>query len=307
MAFRLSCALLAAGAVLGAAGCGGGSASSTLSGEPISFEQLARSAATSSDATSGRFAFDMSMTLPGTDESFAFSGEGAFDEASGRASFAVDMSSFAKLLGGFVSGLAGSSATDLPDFDDPAAWKIEVIQDGDVGYVRFPAVDEQLPDGKSWIRAKEGDVAAGSSFDLDEFEQFAKSDPRELLDMLRAVTGEIDAVGAEQLRGVQTTRYRAVIDPAELAMKAPSGEKAETQTLVDQITAQSGLGPIPVDIWIDATGLVRKLAMSVEATDAATSQSSDVSMSFEIWDYGEAVEIELPPPSQVADSSAVHG
>jgi hypothetical protein len=304
---RVACALLAAAAVLGAAACGGGDASPTVSGEPISFEQLSRSAATSSDATSGRFAFDMSMTFPGTDESFAFSGEGAFDEASGRASFAVDMSSFAKLLGGFVSGLAGPNATDLPDFDDPAAWKIEVIQDGDVGYVRFPAVDDQLPDGKSWMRAREGDAAAGGSFDLDEFEQFAKSDPRELLDLLGAVTSEIETVGSEQLRGVETTRYRAVIDPAELAKLAPSGEKAESRTLIDQITAQSGLGPIPVDVWIDATGLVRKLSMSIEATDATTSQSSDISMSFEIWDYGESVEIELPPPAQVADASAVRG
>ena len=99
--------------------------------EPIGFEQLAQSASTSADATSGRFSFDLSMSFPGTDEPFAFSGEGAFDERSGRASFAVDMSSLAKLLGGFVAGLGGTSASGLPDFDDPSGWKIDVVQDGD--------------------------------------------------------------------------------------------------------------------------------------------------------------------------------
>ena len=30
-------------------------------------------------------------------------------------------------------------------------------------------------------------------------------------------------------------------------------------------------------------------------------------MSFELWDYGEVVEIDLPPASQVADASALRG
>ena len=307
MSLRLCGASLAAAGALLAVGCGGGDSSSSVSGEPISFEQLARSASTSAEAKSGRFAFDLSMTFPGSDEPFALSGEGAFDEVSGRSSFAVDMSSFAKLLGGFVAGLAGPNAKDVPDFDDPTGWKIEVVQDGDVGYLRFPALDDQLPEGKSWIRADETDASARSGFDFDEFEQFAESDPRELLDALRAVTSDIEMVGSEQLRGARTTHYRAVIDPVELAKFAPTGDQASSQSLVDQITAQSGFGPVPVDVWIDATGLVRKLSMAFEATEPGTTRSSKVSMAFELWDYGETVEIALPPASQVADASAVHG
>jgi hypothetical protein len=60
-------------------------------------------------------------------------------------------------------------------------------------------------------------------------------------------------------------------------------------------------------VWIDETGLVRKVTMSLAATEPGTSQSSDVSLSFEIWDYGESVVIEVPPASQVADASAVRG
>lgn len=305
MSLRLCGALTAVIGALVAPGCGGDDSSSGVSGEPISFERLAQSASTSAEATSGRFSFDMSMSFPGTDEPFALSGEGAFDEASGRASFAVDMSSFAKLLGGLVAGLAGPNAKDLPDFDDPAGWKIDVVQDGDGGYVRFPALDEQLPDGKTWIRGDTGDVSAGG-VDFDEFEQFARTDPRDLLDSLRAVTSTVETVGLEQLRGVETTHYRAVIDPAELG-KLAGAEQEKSQSLVDQLTAQSGLGPIPVDVWIDDAGLVRKLSMAFEATEPGTSESSAVSMSFELWDYGEAVAIALPPASDVVDASAVRG
>jgi hypothetical protein len=308
---RLSGALLASLALLVVAGCGGGDSgsgsSSGVSGEPISFEQLAQSASTSAEAKSGRFAFDISMTLPGADEPFALSGEGAFDQASGRSSFAVDMSSFAKLLGGLVAGLAGPNAKDVPDFDDPAGWKIEVVQDGDVGYMRFPALDDQLPEGKSWIRADGTDASARGGIDLEEFEDFAKTDPRALLDALRAVTSDIDVVGTEQLRGVETTHYRAVVDPVELGKLAPSGTQQSSPSLVDQITEQSGLGPVPVDVWIDETGLVRKLSMAFEATEAATTQSSEVSMAFELWDYGETVGIDLPPADQVAEASALRG
>ena len=64
---------------------------------------------------------------------------------------------------------------------------------------------------------------------------------------------------------------------------------------------------MPVDVWLDASGLVRKLSMSFEATEASTSRSSEVAMSFELWDYGQDVDIELPPASQVVDASSLHG
>ena len=107
----------------------------------------------------------------------------------------------------------GRSASGLPDFDDPAGWKIDVVQDGTVGYVRFPALDGQLPAGKTWIRG-DADGASTSGFDFGELEQFAKSDPRDVLGALRAVTSEVETVGSEQLRGVETTHYRATVDPA---------------------------------------------------------------------------------------------
>jgi hypothetical protein len=300
---RLCGASLLALLALLPAGCGGGGGSPVVAGEPIDYRELVRSASTSAEATSGRFAFGMTMTLPIADEPFSFSGEGAFDAASERASFAVDMSSFAKLLGGLFAGLAGPNAADAPDFDDPEGWKIEVVQDGDVGYLRFPALDGQLPDGKSWIRA-DGDETSVGGFDFDQLGQFTSSDPRELLESLRAVGSDIETVGSERLRGVETTHYRAVIDPADLA-KVAAKEQPRSESLVDSITSQSGLGEVPVDVWIDAQGLVRKLSMQFSATDPGTSQSSEVSLAFELWDYGERVEIALPPASQVAEASDI--
>ena len=287
------------------AGCGGSGGNTAVAGEPISFQELAKSASSSSDATSGRFAFDMTMSFPGADEPFAFSGEGAFDARSKRASFSVDMSSLASLLGGLFAGMAGSSTASGPDFDDPSAWKIEAVQDGTVSYVRFPALDEQLPNGKSWIRT-DSRTAAGQGFDVSQFDQLASNDPRELFDFLQGVSGEIETVGLEVLRGVKTTHYRATIDPLEYAKLAPAEKQQELQSLVEQMADQSGLGEIPVDVWLDESGLVRKLTMAFSATQPGTSEQSNVSMTFELYDYGEAVDIALPPQSEVVDASALH-
>jgi hypothetical protein len=300
---RLCGASLLAVCALVTAGCGGGASSGVDgTGEPISVRQLAASASTSADATSGRFSFDMSFTFAGADEPLAFSGEGAFDTASERASFSLDMSALAKLLGGFVAGFPGADKSDLPDFEDPAGWQIEIVQDGDVGYVHLPAIDGQLPAGKTWVRGTPGDVKAGG-FDFKELESFTHNDPRDVLEALRGLSGDIQTVGTEELRGVETTHYRAPLEPAELVRKADA-TNLDAATVLGRLS-QAGVGEVPLDIWIDGNGLVRKLALDVDVPDASSGQAGSVSLAFELWDYGERVEIDVPPPSQVAPASAV--
>ena len=301
---RLCGASLVAACAVVAAGCGGGTSASGVeaTGEPISFEQLASSASRSAKATSGRFSFDVSFSFPGGDEPLALSGEGAFDTANERASFSVDMSSLAKLLGGFTGGCPGADKSDLPDFDDPTGWQFDLVQDGDVGYVRLPAIENQLPEGKTWVRGNAGDVKAGG-FDFEELESFTQNDPRDALEALRDLSGEIEIVGGEELRGVATTHYRAQLAATDLAKRA-TGENADAASVLDQL-ASSGVDEVPLDVWIDGNGLVRKLALDVEAPDATTGQPGNVSLAFELWDYGAPVEIDVPPAAQVADASAL--
>jgi hypothetical protein len=298
---RSFCALVGLAAVL-SAGCGGGAGETAVTGEPISFRELAKAARTSADATSGRFAFSMDLSFPGAKEPFAFTGEGAFDAGSERASFTLDMSSFASLLGGLFAGATQSGA---PDFGDPAGWKIEAIMDGHVMYLRFPAMAEQLPGGKSWVREDLLKSGRASGIDLGDFQQFTNNDPRAILDFLRSVSGKIETVGTEELRGVATTHYRTTIDPLDYGKLAPPDKREELHSLVQGMVAESGIGNIPVDIWIDGFGLVRKLSMAFSAKQPGTSESAQASMAFEMYDYGKDVAIELPPAAEVVDSSAV--
>jgi hypothetical protein len=278
-----------------AAGCGGGSGTSAA-GESIGLAQLSRAAATSADASSGRFAFSFEASMPDSDEAFAFAGEGAFDAASRRGSFSFDFSSIAKLLGkGFFGGIPVSG---WPDFDEPGAWQLEAIQDGDVSYVRFPALDSQLPAGKSWVRADAASTVKAQGLDLTPFKQFDGEDRAEMLDYLRAAAGEIETVGTEELRGTSTTHYRATVDLEKYASLARPSERDDPDSFLGKALPTDG-ADIPVDVWLDGQGFVRKLEMTLTADEGTAS------MDFELWDYGQAVAIELPPADEVIDESAL--
>ncbi len=269
---------------------------------PVSFAELADAATTSADAATGRFEFSLEMTFPGSEEPFGFSGTGAFDTTADRASLSFDMSSFASMLGGLFAGMAGS---DAPDLDDPDAWRIETIQDGLVMYMRFPAVADQLPEGKSWVRMDLRSAGKVQGFDFSQLEQLTSNDPRKILEYLRAVSGEIETVGTEKLRGVETTHYRATVDLRRYDTLVPPAKQEELKTMLGEIVEQSGIGDVPVDVWVDELGLVRKLTMAFSATQPGTTESATVSMAFELYDYGKDVEIDVPPASEIVDATTL--
>lgn len=300
---RLPAALALLVSLAVVAGCGGGTGTA-VSGEPISFEQLSRAATSSAEATSGRFGFSFEMTMPGTEKPFAFAGEGAFDARSERAELSFDFSSFAELLGGLFSGFAGPGAK-APDFGDPSAWRIDAVQDGDVVYMRFPAMASELPAGKSWVRMDAGETAKAQGFNFTQLEDVTSIDPRKMLEFLRAASGGIETVGTEELRGAETTHYRATVDLAEYEKLVPADKREELRSMMGEMVEQSGLAEFPVDVWLDDHGLVRQVVMSFSATQPGTTEKVDASMKFELWDYGKALGIELPPAAQVVDAASL--
>jgi hypothetical protein len=301
---RLAALTLLLAALVALSGCGSGGEGTSVTGDEIGFEQLAAAGKDSADAESGRFAFSFETTLPGADKPFAFSGEGAFDTASERSSVSLDLASFAEFLAGFLTAFGAPKSPDVPDFGDPRLWQIDAVLDGTVVYLRFPAVSEELPEGKSWVRSDANEAGHGKAFDFGQIEQFTNNDPRKLVEILRAASGDIETVGTEELRGVTTTHYRATVDLAEYKKLVPRAEREELQSLLDKTVEESTVEDLPVDVWLDERGLVRKVTMSVTAEQAGATEPVTGAIAFELWDYGEPVEIELPPQDEVVDASA---
>jgi hypothetical protein len=243
----------------------------------------------------------LSMEIPGFDQAFSFSASGASDTASGEGEITLDMGSFGKLMG----GLAGSMGGNVPaGFDDPEKWKMELRLDGDVAYMRMPLLADKLPGGKEWVRLDLKKAASVQGLDLEQFQGFAQgSDPRQMLDFLRAVSSEVTRMGTEEVRGVETTHYFAVVD-----LKKALADLARTsgqETLFSQFGGfADSLQNLPIDVWVDADNLVRR--MNMDLSFAVPGQgAAKASVAMELFDYGRPVSVDVPPASDTVDVSSL--
>ncbi len=99
----------------------------------------------------------------------------------------------------------------------------------------------------------------------------------------------LDKVGGEELDGVATTQYRAVVDT----------EKALAASGVSENMPPEAAAQLPktltYDVWVgDDDGLIRKMSFDL------LGQSSELTFS----DWGEDVEIEAPPASEITKGGA---
>jgi hypothetical protein len=277
--------------------CGG----TTTSAPVRELDSLTGVATRSAAVDSAGFDLALEMRLPGAPEPFALGAEGAFDTARERGHVTVDLSSMAALLGSLGGSFADATSGGLGTPDD---WRLETIVDGAVVYVRVPEfASGQIPGGKHWVK---GDLqtlsqAGGTSLDLGAL---GGSDPREALDVLRAVSGEIETVGRDAQRGVEATHYRATLDLAALARRGSGEQVTDTLANLGPLLEQSGLSTIPVDVWVDDDGLLRRIDLSFAISQPGQGEAAG-SLRLELFDYGEPVTIALPPSGDVADAATL--
>jgi hypothetical protein len=244
--------------------------------------------------TSARLEGSIRMTgiegLPsGAEFSIPFSGE--FDNETGVSAFRMDMSKIAEIAG---EGLP-------PGFGDLFG-EMEIRTFGDVAYMKFPFFSALLGAETEWVRLPADDAgSAAGGFSAG----VSPSNPTAALDVYADAEAEISDLGGETVRGVQTTHYLVLIDVQKLLETATPEERAE-------IEAQ---GPLPFDelplhLWISDDGLVYRYVMefSGESVQTAPGEGFDMmTMTFEIFDYGAAINVEEPPASQVTDAEELGG
>lgn len=283
-----------------AAGCGSGQRNAAL---PV-LSDLTLVADTTDKVESARFEMTMTMEMPGFGGELGFDASGAFDAPAKKAEITIDMSAFAKLLGGFAQAFGGS-AQDLPDVDD---WKLDVRLDGTVIYMRFALMEAELPKGKSWVKVDLATMPdAGAAF--EQMRAFSdSSDPRQLLPYLRSLSDGVEVVGTEEVRGAATTHYRAQLDVAKaLAQAAKQAGAGTQQGIFDQLQGMAGLETIPVDVWVDADNLLRRFELSFSAAPEGATGDLKASLTMEMFDYGESIDVETPPASETVDARDIPG
>lgn len=295
---RLPLLALAALALV-AAGCGGGAES-----QAPTLRSLTGVAKASASAETGRFELSMRQTVPGLQQAFELSASGSFDTSARRMALSLDLGALAKTFGAL--GAAFGAQPDDPKAKallDPQSWQVDAVLDGFVMYLRLPFLAPQLPSGKSWVRVDVRQAAAAKGLDLGRLESYFQSDPRQSFEYLKAVAGKVVPMGREEVRGTDTTRYRAMIDLARYAQLVPAGKRKALGDF-ERMARQYGLTLLPVTVWVDDESRVRRMDLEL-AIEPAPGQKARSSLRMEMFDYGKRVVIDLPDPAEVADAATL--
>lgn len=186
---------------------------------------------------------------------------------------------------GIDVSVEGSAAVDTVTGDStgeltlPGGGELSFVATGGRGYFELPEQSPMRLRGKSWV-----------SFPLPT-ERPLTEDPLVFLQLI-AADARVEDLGADEVRGVRTTHYRARIDPAgiqKLAQRQQSGTVLTPQTL-QLIEGGSA------DVWLSDDGLPRRVAVALVA------DRLDMELSFDLFDFGAAVRAVPPPADEVIEA-----
>jgi hypothetical protein len=156
----------------------------------------------------------------------------------------------------------------------------EMFTSGRDYYFRGRPFAPLLRPGKEWIRIR----------DDQPIPELGQNDPGAMLDYLKA-TSEVKEVGKRRVRGVETTLYHARIQLSKVAELA----SPEAKRQVEQITRRpgfSGIKEIPLDVWVDKEGLVRRMTMDWHP------EGGSLVLDMELFDFGRDMGLQIPPAAK---------
>jgi hypothetical protein len=200
-----------------------------------------------------------------------------------------------------VSGAMDFAAKRGSLTTEVAGQSVDLVIDGATLYERIPILADQL--GTPWLKINLDDIGELAGVQgLGNLAQSNSSDPSSTLAYLRGA-GQVAEVGHEEVRGEDTTHYRAVVD-LERAAGASPADQAKT---LRQLAKVMGTRRQPVDVWIDGDGLVRRMKETVDYRKATFPNvpkdklPTSMSMLVEYYDFGTEVAVDVPKASEVTD------
>ena len=244
------------------------------------------------DAGTGKLEMIMEMTVMG--ETVELVASGAYDADARQMSMSMD-------IGAMFEQLAAGTGEEIPvELGDGV---MEMVSDGDTIYMRS-SLFEMFAGTRGWLSMSAEDLGVDAeSLGLGA----ATSDPTKILEALRGVTGEPEVVGQEEVDGVATTHYRATMSLADAVAEVPERHRAEVEAALEQL-GEVGDAEMPVDVWIDGDDLPRRMTLDMGAAfGAIAGEDAAATMTIDLFDYGQPVDIEIPSPDEVTPFSEVMG
>jgi hypothetical protein len=278
IAIRLLPGLAAAIALaLSTSGCGASGAT---------LDPVAQAADATSHVGGAHMALTLRMSLPGLPAPLTMSGGGVFNYATREGRMSLDM-----------SGLPPAAAASLPS----GGARIEEIFKSSAVYVGSPIFAGKLPGGARWMKIDLARVGQAAGFNLEQLAG-GQSNPAQLLEYLKGSGGGVTTVGHELVRGVPTTHFKGTVDLSKVADAMPSTDRTQLRKALAKVIAQTGLSSLPVDVWVDAHRLVRRIALVLSLHVGG--QRAQMHLTIDLFGFGATPPVSAPPAAEVYDATS---
>lgn len=158
-----------------------------------------------------------------------------------------------------------------------------------VMYMRSPTFQQQLPEGKSWLRIDLSKQASSVGVDFSSL-----FDDAQVFAPLEKGLVSTKKIGRTQVAGTSTTQYRAIIDVQRAARLVPAYGK---QVRAVEKATGVRLARSPWDVWVAADGRIRRMRFATPA--AANGARGTTTQSITFLAFDKPVSITAPPRAQV--------
>ena len=209
----------------------------------------------------------------------------------------VQMRIDAEVVGGDPAEIAGKGEFDLARHAGQLALtlpndqgSLAVVNVGTISYARSPQV-ARLAKGKSWIGIDTANLGAGERSKLLGTSRLpAATDPVAEMGIVRGLTGEPEDLGPTILPELGSVRgYRVVADLRKVIRDLQPDMRRRFQQL--------GIIALPVDVWLDGSGRLRRIRYTLEEKRLVSGPGVGVTADFS--GFGQPVKIVVPPAAKV--------
>jgi hypothetical protein len=244
---------------LALAGCGSGTASS--------LEDAAE--ATGAETSRVEIVYRAAATKTKTEKEYVFRSTGLFDYPSGRAVMTTS---------------------------DPVPFYGEGVELREIRVIGRTAYWRWVVKGKAYWMKQDPIEKSGDPAELLIPGPGTPTKPTDVLSRVLLASDANEKLGTEDVRGEETTHYRAQVNLRELVKQVPASERPP-----DELARQWGGPVVPVDIWIDGDSRLRKIVITRPANNESDPDTPALTTTVELYDYGVAVDVQPPEGELLSD------
>jgi hypothetical protein len=182
--------------------------------------------------------------------------------------------------------------TALPPGSDKS-FQMNMVTEGTTMYMSSRKFGT-LPDGAKWMKL-DFEFAQGPESPVP-----ANPDAMEELELLEAVSDDIEKLGKETIRGVETTHYSGSV---AVATQADRLREVGAEELAERSEKEGS--PTAVEAWIDDQGLMQRMTIAQTSPEVKGEGTTTMKLRMDFFDFGIEPMIELPDPDEVFDATSL--